>query len=126
MKDWDSIASFLGYEHEYDMLYDLYIIQGLSAQKIADKLECGQPTLVRRLRIKQIPRRKRGGAQGSQKEWTRLHLMDQRIVFFNSMALVASMMKVSVSCVYKYRRGWKNALLPDTTERPTSEVLKQT
>lgn len=108
--DWDGLALYMGYKDEVDMLTDLYVRKGLSAREIGEKVEMGQPTVLRRLRLAGIDRRARGGPQSFQRQWMRLHLLDQRWVFFTSLSKVAKTLRVSVSLVYKYKRAMKGGL----------------
>jgi transposase len=128
-KDWGAIALYLGYKDELEMLLDMYVEQGLSCKEIATRVGMGQPTVLRRLRLAGIERRPRGGALSTQRLWYKLYLMDQRYVFWISLTVIARQLKVSISLVYKYKRGVKggwSGFLPDSTDKRIAEVPEQT
>lgn len=128
-EDWGSKAIYLGYETEYDMLYDMYVVQEMSAKEIGLRVTMAQPTVMRRLRLAKIDRRTRGGPQASQRQWTRLHMLDQRVVFYLSLNTIAKRMQVSISCVYKFKRmirGTLDGVLPDTTDEVSKALPQQT
>ncbi len=124
-EDWGAIALYLGYKDEREMLIDMYEVQGLSCKQIAERVSMGQPTVLRRLRIAGIDRRPRGGAQSSQRQWARLHMMDQRRVFGTGLSKLARQLKVSVSLVYKFKRGVRYGVRPDSTDGSTREVSQE-
>jgi transposase len=128
-EDWGAIALYLGYTNELEMLTDMYVTRGMSCQAIATRVGMKQATVLRRLRLSGIERRQRGGPQSSQRQWHRLHLLDQRYVFNTSLSVVAKHMQVSVSLVYKYKRamkgGWNGFFADSADERP-AEVSGET
>jgi hypothetical protein len=125
MEDWGAIALYLGYETELEMLTDLYVTKGMSCKEIAARVSMGQPTVLRRLRLAGIERRSRGGAQSSQRQWYRLHMCDQRWVFGTSLTVLAKRLRVSVSLVYKFRRGVRRGFQPDMPDVDAREVPQQ-
>ena len=114
-EDWGAKALYLGYEDELSMLTDMYVVKGMSAREIAERVEMGQPTVLRRLRLAGIERRPRGGPQAEQKQWARLHMLDQRRVFTTSLSKLAKELRVSQSLVYKFKRGVTCGFRTDTT-----------
>lgn len=124
-EDWGGIALYLGYKDEYGMLYDLYVVKKLSTREIGERVGMGQPTVLRRLRMAAIDRRPRGGPQSFQRQWYKLHLLDQRWVFLTSMKKVAKRLQVSESLVYKYKRAMKggfDGLCADMPDAGVAEV----
>lgn len=122
-EDWGGIALYLGYKDELDMLMDLYLVKKLSSREIAEKVQMGQPTVLRRLRLAGIERRPRGGPQSTQRQWYKLHLLDQRWVFFTSLTKVAKALRVSVSLVYKFKRAMKGGFDGGTDTEITDTEL---
>lgn len=128
-EDWGGIALYLGYKDEHEMLTDLYCVKGMSTREIGERVGMKQPTVLRRLRIAGINRRTRGGPQSFQRLWYKLHLLDQRWVFFSSDMKIAKRLKISLSLVYKFKRAMKggfDGLQPDTTGVDVGEVSEQT
>ena len=124
-EDWGAIALYMGYKNELDMLNDLYVNKELSSREIAERVGMAQPTVLRRLRLADIKRRPRGGAQSFQRQWYKLHLLDQRWVFLTSLTKVAKTLRVSSSLVYKYKRAMKgdfNGLYADMPDEQVGEV----
>jgi len=124
-EDWGARALYLGYADELEMLTDMYVTKGMSCKEIATRLSMGQPTILRRLRLAGIERRSRGGPQASQRQWYRLHLLDQRYAMRAPLSKAAKRMRVSVSLIYKYRRamkgGW-DGVRTDSTNTVAAEV----
>lgn len=58
----DDTAKSLGYTDYQSMLYDLYVVQGLGASPIAERLRLTRARVVRHLERFRIPRRSAGGA----------------------------------------------------------------
>jgi transposase len=124
-EDWGAKALYLGYEDELSMLLDMYVTKGMSCREIAERVSMGQPTVLRRLRLAGIERRGRGGPQSEQRQWHRLHMLDQRYVFTESLSKLAKRLRVSVSLVYKFKRGVKSGLRTDSTDARSEKVSQQ-
>lgn len=104
-EDWDRVAQTLGYINEQQMLIDFYENEEMSISTIAEKLGAGTATIVRRLAINGVDKRKRGGANNVAKYKMKFHRMDQRVVLLQPIPVVAKMTNAHHSTVYKYRRG---------------------
>lgn len=105
MEDWNGISKMVGFNSEREMLDNLYTVEGLSINDIAQKLGCGPVTVSQRLERYGIPKRGRGGANNSHKLTRLLFRMDQRRVFSTPDTELAATIGCSVSTVYKYRRS---------------------
>lgn len=102
--EWQEMAETLGYEDEFNMWYDLYIANELNTGVLSKKLGVSRVTVCYRMDKLGIPRRGRGGANATGKIKTKLHLMDQRLIYSTSPYILAKMLRCSYEAVYSYRK----------------------
>lgn len=102
--DWNGLAREVGFRDERHLLEYFYVEERLPISVIAQKLGCGPATVANRLTKHGIPKRRRGGANNSQRLWRKLFRLDQRLVFTTSNEDLALLLHCSASVVYKYKR----------------------
>ncbi len=101
--DWEELSTTLGYNSEYQMWHDLYVTNSFSVNVIAKKLGCSAPTVSNRLKKYTISARRRGGPNNTAKIRTKLHLMDQRLIFCQTSKAIARMLRINYGTVWKYK-----------------------
>jgi hypothetical protein len=94
-----------GYPTKRAMLEDLYVKNQLSIAQIAKRISTGSATIERWLRLLEIPRRSRGGANNTAYLGWNIHRLDPRFVFGSGNRIVAEVIGASTSFVWKYKKG---------------------
>lgn len=104
MDDLDPIA---GYPTKRAMLEALYAKEGLSIKAVAARIGVSTAAVERWMRLLEIPRRSRGGANSPANLGWRLHRVDPRVVFRVSSRELSRLVSVSESYCWKFVKGAK-------------------
>lgn len=126
-EDWDALAYKLGYHSKFDMLHDLYIVQGLSFNQIGQRLGCGPHCVGRNLEKVGIKRRGRGGANSVPNQTRKLFLLDQRVVLLLPFGQSVKYCRVSTALLHRYRnlmKGVQNGVLHNQPDDRPGEVFE--
>lgn len=107
---WDLIAHQLFFKNESDMLTTLY--QTSSIPEIAKLLKTSNGTILRRMEIHKIARRRRGGIQQTSSIRYKMFHVDQRIVMILGLKQCAALVGCSTTSLYKYKQ-WKHGRLTE-------------
>lgn len=100
-EDWDAYARRFGYKNEWDMFYDLYIVQKISVISLGERFGRNRGTIARRLDILGITKRSRGGANNQFSQQFRLWRFDQRILHLFGRE-IADVLEVSSATLKNY------------------------
>jgi len=103
---WDKLAKDMCFRDERHMYDVFYGEMQLSVSEIADRLKVGTATLNRRMHLKGVVKRSRGGARKSADKKALLFYLDQRIIMALKNKTIADLWQMSYSLVYNYKR-WK-------------------
>jgi hypothetical protein len=102
----DDIEPIAGYRNKREMFQALYDEEGLSIKAIAIRIGTGPATVERWMRMLDIPRRHRGGANTAARLGWRVHRIDPRVVLRVSTRTLSRMVQVSEAYCYKVKKGW--------------------
>jgi transposase-like protein len=103
----DDIEPIAGYPTKRIMLEALYAQEGLSIKSIAARVGTSPATIERWMRLLEIPKRSRGGANTPAHYGWRIHRIDPRVVLRVSIRALSRMVQVSEAYCYKVRKGWE-------------------
>jgi len=101
--DWVDLSVNLGYANEFEMWNDLYSELGYSINTIARKLGVSNAVVATRIDKLGIPKRSRGGPNSTAKIRTKLHLLDQRLVYHKPIKEIVMLLDTNYTTVWKYR-----------------------
>jgi hypothetical protein len=104
-KNWDDLARQVGYANRHDMLFNMYVEQGLSLKEIGQRIGASGHAVMRQLDKLFIERRSRGGFNNLAGQTRKLHRLDQRVIMRYNLDATAKLVGVSTSLLYKYRRA---------------------
>jgi hypothetical protein len=102
----DDIEPIAGYINKRAMLEALYVQEGLPIKTIASRIGLGPATVERWMRLLDIPRRTRGGANDPARKGWRIHRLDPRLVLALSISKLSKLTGISESYIFKTKRGW--------------------
>jgi transposase-like protein len=102
----DDIEPIAGYPTKRAMLEALYAQEGLSIKSIAARLSLSPATIERWMRLLDVPKRSRGGANTPAHLGWRLHRVDPRAVFRIPIRALARLVQVSEAYIYRIKKGW--------------------
>ena len=112
----DDIEPIAGYPNKRTMLEELYGREGLSIRAISVRLGIGTATVERWMRMLEIPRRTRGGANTPAVLGWKMHHIDPRLIFSLPTRKLANLLGISESYIFKFRRGatatWNSPSFP--------------
>lgn len=111
MEDIEPIA---GFPNKRTMLEVLYAQEGLSINQISARVGVSAGSIVRWMRLLEIPRRSRGGDNSKASLGWKLHRLDPRLVQGLSIRDLSRLVLASESYCYKFKKGvtalWNSAL----------------
>lgn len=103
-EQWTELSASIGFGSEEEMWNKLYVEEKRSIGDLAKHLGFGTATIQRRLEIKGIQRRKRGGANTPARTQEKIFKLDQRFLLFAHPDEIAKLCDCSVHSVYRIRR----------------------
>jgi len=102
----DDIEPIAGYPTKRAMLEALYAQEGLSIKSIAARLSLSPATIERWMRLLDVPKRSRGGANTPAYFGWRIHRVDPRVVLRVSIRTLSRLVQVSEAYCYRIKKGW--------------------